>query len=123
MSHIKASPAGFAKILTQSEFYKDFRFDVSPNIKVEVSKPEKDRIAKRQDELDSFYQDVEKASRKGGNDIESRSAVYKENSDQSKLGMSMYSENFALKKDNIKIITVYDPQDNRYIICEKTYEL
>jgi hypothetical protein len=35
----------------------------------------------------------------------------------------MISENFALKKDNIKIITVYDPQDNRYIISEKTYEL
>ena len=35
----------------------------------------------------------------------------------------MMNETFALKKDNIKIIAVYDPENNRYVICEKTYEL
>ena len=28
-----------------------------------------------------------------------------------------------MNKEIIKIVTIYDPQDNRFIICEKTYEL
>lgn len=35
----------------------------------------------------------------------------------------MVSESFALKKDNIKIAAVYDPENKRFIITEKTYEL
>lgn len=37
LSHIKASPAGFAKILTNSEFYDHFRFDIAPSTKEQVS--------------------------------------------------------------------------------------
>ena len=37
LSHIKASPAGFAQILTNSEFYDHFRFDIAPSTKEQAS--------------------------------------------------------------------------------------
>jgi hypothetical protein len=49
--------------------------------------------------------------------------VYREDDGVSRLGVSMVSESFALKKDNIKIAAVYDPENKRFIISEKTYEL
>ena len=113
-------------ILTNSEFYDHFRFDIAPSTKEQASQPEIDRVNKRQEELNSFYQELEKSfsTKKIENgDIESRSAAYRDINDQQKHVTSKIQDSFALNKDNIKVITLYDPQDNRFIICEKTYEL
>jgi hypothetical protein len=32
-------------------------------------------------------------------------------------------QSFAVNKDNIKIVSMYDRANSRFIICEKTYEV
>ena len=108
ISNVRASPAAFARILTNELLYQDFRFDFHAQ-KESQSKQEQERIEKSQNLNDSRYKQIES---KSGGDIESRQSKYKEN-DQS----------IALKQDNIKIISIYDRTNKRFILCEKTYEI
>ena len=47
VSQIRASPASFAKIITNEGFYHDFRFDHHPSSKVEINKVEQEKINKK----------------------------------------------------------------------------
>ena len=106
VSTMRASPGSFAKILGNDLLYQDFRFDI--HHKYTESKQEKQRIDKSQSIYESVY--IELAKSKG--DIESRQENYRQP-----------EQSYAVNKDNIKIVTLYDKENNRFIICEKTYEL
>jgi len=44
--------------------------------------------------------------------------------DQSSFGgVSHVTHSLAVNKHNIKMCTVYDPENERFVVCEKTYEL
>ena len=56
LSHVKASPASFAKIIINEVLYQDFRFDLDPSAKVIIDKADQEKIDKKQEETDKFYQ-------------------------------------------------------------------
>lgn len=108
VSHVRASPTDFVKVLTNPYFYKNFKFTSG----TEPSKKQKEdnTLQEKQAKIDDFYRELDQ-----GGDF---SAIEKINHDRSELNISM-----NINKTKVKFTMFYDKNEDRYYVVENSYEI